>query len=136
MKRILGILLTATLLLAGCTGGLSPLDVGFDEAQVKGTAAGVVALANGGDYEGIWTRMREDVQEQISASELEKAWAGMLTAVGDFVEIANTRCFGATDSATGDAYAVAVVTCRYAHGQRVFTLSFDGEMALVGLYLK
>lgn len=136
MKRILVILLAAALLLAGCVGGLTPLDVGFDEAQVKETAADTVALANEGDYAGLWARMREDVQEQISASELEAAWAGTLTAAGDFVGVANTRCYGTADPATGEAYAVAIVICRYAHGQHVFTLSFDGEMAVVGLYLK
>jgi hypothetical protein len=137
MKKLAFVLFCAMLLLAGCGGNkLAPLDAQFDETVLKERAAEIVDLANAGDYEGLYALVRADVQAQVDAATLSEAWGASITAAGDFVEIKNIRCYGTDDPSTGEAYAVAIVNCRYAHAQHVFTLSFDANLELVGLYLK
>jgi hypothetical protein len=43
---------------------------------------------------------------------------------------------GTKDSTTGEEYAVAQVLCAHEDGNVLYTLSFDTELQLVGLYLK
>lgn len=134
-KLILG--LCCVILLTGCAGnGLDALDARFDEALIKEQATVVVQLANEGDFEGLCELVRTDVRAQVDAAVLEEAWGSAIEAAGDFVEIKNIRCYGTTDAGTGEAYAVAIVNARYAHAQHVFTLSFDANLELVGLYMK
>lgn len=137
MKKLICLLFCAMLLLAGCGGNnLAPLDAQFDEAVLKTRAAEIIEHANAGDYEGLCAFIREDVQAQVDAATLSEAWGGTIEAAGEFVEIKNAYCYGTDDPSTGEAYAVVIVNCRYAHAQHVFTLSFDANLELLGLYLK
>ncbi|MDO4572859.1 MAG: DUF3887 domain-containing protein [Clostridia bacterium] len=132
IRRLAAIMAAALCL--GCAG-LAPLDARFDEEALKERAAEVVRLASAGAYGEVCALLREDLAGELDAAALEAAWSPALDAAGELVEIAKIRC-GGTEDAAGEPFAVAVVNCRCRHGQLIYTLSFDGDMALVGLYLR
>lgn len=125
----------AALLIMGCAAPAA-LAPDFDAAAIGEQAAAVIALANAGDYEGICACLREDLSDALDAAKLEAGWGPVLARAGAFKKLAKLSLYGTTDGKTGEDYAVVVARCRYAGGRLTYTLSFDRDGALVGLYLK
>ena len=55
---------------------------------------------------------------------------------GESMKGEKTTFSGTTDKTTGEEYAVAQVSVKHENANLVYTLSFDKDLALVGLYLK
>ncbi len=137
-RKLLTLFLALSLLLAlvggGCKGRALP--DGFDTDAVKESAMRVVDLTNAGDYAGVVALLRADLTSAVSAEELKTAWGATLSRVGAFESVKKTVLAGTADQATGESYAVCVVICTHEKGDVQYTLSFDKELMLVGLYLK
>ena len=56
--------------------------------------------------------------------------------LGAFTEIRDVGLYGAADSKTGEEYAVAIVAAKYENGTAAFTISYDKDFQIVGLYVK
>jgi len=140
MKKQIKAIVTVTLILAlslsliGCAG--TPLPEGFDAEEVGTAAEEIVGLATAGDFDSIVAMLREDVKASITVDQLKEGWAPSYEKAGAFVSITKTALSGATDKTTGDEYAVAQVLVKHEGANLVYTLSFDKDMALIGLYLK
>jgi hypothetical protein len=140
MKKQISLIVAVTLILAlslslfGCAG--TPLPEGFDKDEVGTAAEEIVGLATAGDFDAIIASLREDVAASITADQLKEGWAPAYQKAGAFVSITKTALSGVTDKATGEEYAVAQVLVKHEGGSLVYTLSFDQDMMLVGLYLK
>ena len=80
--------------------------------------------------------MRADLQGTITADQLREGWASIYEKAGAFVSVTKTTFSGTTDKTTGEEYAVAQVSVKHENANLVYTLSFDKDLALVGLYLK
>ena len=142
MKKLLCAVLAALLLfgLTACGGGKSEsestLPDGFDEESVTAEAKEVVSHANDGDYETICGMLRDDLKDQLTPEALEEAWGDTLGGLGAFQEYKTVATASTQDKTTKEDYAVVGLVCTYEKGEGTFTLSFDKDLALVGLYLK
>ena len=126
--------LTLALGLFGCAGKALP--EGFDKDEVGSAAEEIVGLATAGDFDSIIAMLREDIRNTVTVDQLKEGWAPSYEKAGKFVSITKTALTGATDKTTGEEYAVAQVLVKHEGASLVYTLSFDKDMALIGLYLK
>ena len=126
--------LTLALGLFGCAGKALP--EGFDKDEVGSAAEEIVGLATAGDYDSIVAALRSDLQSSITADQLKEGWAATYEKAGAFKSITKTVLSSTTDATTKEEYAVAQVLVKHENANLVYTLSFDKDLALVGLYLK
>lgn len=140
MKRFRVFMLSVSLLfllglLAGC--GLSmQLSSAYDKTEVESAAKEVVMLAEAGDYAAIIDRLSPSVADALTVESLREGWSPVLEKLGAHSEYKSVVVVGQKDTASGEEYAVAVIVSSHENGTSQFTLSFNEELELVGLYLK
>ena len=140
MKKQMQAIVTVVLVLAlslsliGCAG--APLPKGFDADEVGTAAEEIVGLATTGDYDSIINALRDDLKSSITADQLKEGWAPLFEKAGAFDSITKTVFSSTKDKTTGEEYAVVQVLAKHANANLIYTLSFDKDLALVGLYLK
>jgi len=121
------------ILLTACSApGLSSA---FDEATVKQAAENVVTLLNNQDSNGL----RAIFTSQMDAAITDDVFGQIFSALaegGKFLEIEDMAVYGSTDKSSGEEYAVAVVRAVYDMKTFTYTISFDKDMMLAGLYYK
>lgn len=135
MKRnilLLALLLIVALLASGCY----QFPESFDEGEVTEAAHQAVALLSSGDYAGLNAMLREDLRESLDAAALEAEFGPLIAELGAFESVTASATAGTKDKETKEPYAVIVLACAYENGKADYTMYFDEEMALVGLYLK
>ena len=136
VKKTIAALLALALCLGlfACAG--KPLPEGFDADEVGTQAEEIVGLATMGDYDSIITYLRDDLKATITADQLREGWAATYEKAGAFDSITKIALSGTADQTTGEEYATAQVLVKHENASLVYTLSFDANLALVGLYLK
>ena len=140
MKKQIKSIVAVTLILAlsigvfGCAAAKLP--DGFDKDEVGTAAEEIVGLATEGDFDSIIASMREDLKGSITPDQLKEGWGPIFQNAGTFVSISKTVLSGISDKNTGEEYAMAQVLVKYDKANLVYTLSFDKDLKLVGLYLK
>ena len=117
-----------------CAGGKLP--EGFDKDEVGSAAEEIVGLATTGDYDSIINALRDDLKSSITADQLKEGWAPLLEKAGAFDSITKTVFSSTKDKTTGEEYAVVQLMAKHENANLIYTLSFDKDLALVGLYLK
>ena len=117
-------------MLAGCA---AKLPEGFDEDEVKTAAEDVIILLDKGDGEGLTALMTDEMKAAITDDVQAQIFA-MVDAVGSFQEISEMKTGGTTTNEI--TYAVVVAKVRHEKGEVTYTISFDTEMKLAGLFLK
>lgn len=136
MKRKTGIalacLILAAALLTGCAS--AQLAEGFDKDAVIEKAKQTVDVINTLDYAAMTALMRDDLEAQLSSDKLKENWDKKLTELGAFDKIDNVTVVGQKTQVAD--YAVAVVVAKYKNGNAIYTLSFDKDMELAGMYMK
>lgn len=131
------LLLTALLFILSLTGcGAAPLSDAFVEEDVIASAKETIETVNTLDYEVISTLLREDLRGDLTADDWEAAIGTMLTDAGAFQEYSTFVTVGQTDEATKADYAVVVAICKYENSKITYTLSYDTDLNLIGIYLK
>ena len=140
MNRTIKTVLSVVMILAlsmgmiACAGGKLP--EGFDKDEIGTSAEEIVGLATEGDYDSIILALRDDLKTSITADQLKEGWAATYEKAGAFKSISKTVFSSAKDKTTGEEYAVVQVMAKHENANLVYTLSFDKDLALVGLYLK
>jgi len=140
MKKQIKTILSAMLILAlslsmiGCASNKLP--EGFDKDEVGTSAEEIVGFATAGDYDSIILSLREDLKSGVTADQLKEGWASIYEKAGAFDSITKTVFSSTKDKTTSEEYAVVQVMAKHANANLVYTLSFDKNLALVGLYLK
>lgn len=127
-------LCTLLLFAAGCQS-VPPLSDSFDEATVKQAAKDVVSLINAQDNEALRAACDQTLAIALTDDKLTEIYTA-ISAGGTFSEFGDAIAFGATDKATGAEYGVVVLQAKYESKTLTYTLSFDTEMKLAGLYYK
>ncbi|MEA4914834.1 MAG: DUF3887 domain-containing protein [Christensenella sp.] len=140
MKKQIKTILSAALILVlglsliGCAANKLP--EGFVEEDVGTAAEEIVGLATAGDYDSIILSLRDDLKSSVTADQLKEGWAATYEKAGAFDSITKTVFSSTKDKTTGEEYAVVQVMAKHENANLVYTLSFDKDLMLVGLYLK
>ena len=131
--RILSFVLLAILSLGILSGCAEKLPEGFEEAEVQAAAENVIDLLNQRDAEGLTALMTEEMKAVLTADIQAQIFA-LLDESGAFQEIADLKMGGSTQN--GITYAAVAAKAKYANREITYTISFDQDMKLAGLYLK
>ena len=136
MKKYLRVLIVILVmsLLFGCSG--NKLSDKFDEQEVLDKGKEVVEVINTRQYEDVIALLREDLRSQITADQLVTAWDDQIVAAGEFEKIRNTAIESQEDSVTKEEYVTVVLEAIYAEDTLIYTLSFDEDLMMIGLYMK
>jgi hypothetical protein len=127
--RVLTIVLLAVLSLGALGGCAAKLPEGFDEAEVRTAAENVIDLLNQRDANGLTALMTEEMKVVLT-DDIQ----ALLDESGEFQEIGDLKMGGNTQN--GITYAAVAVKAKYANREITYTISFDMDMKLAGLYLQ
>ncbi len=119
--------------LAGCS---SPkLSSDFNEADVKQAAENVVNLLNAQDSAGLKQLFTTEMTAAITDDVFTQIYADLAEG-GSFEAIENISVIGSTDKSSAEDFAVAIVQAKYEKKTFIYTISFNKQMQLAGLYYK
>ena len=134
MKKLLTIIISVllTLTLSSCT---KELPEQYDEATLLDAALATIELANTLDYEAIASSVREDLYSDTLVEDIKNGWDPILSIAGAYKEYTQYQATYTTDE-DGYEYAVIAIVCKYENDTLTYTLSYDEDYNLVGLYMK
>ncbi len=128
---IIVLVLIATVILSACGG--KPLAAAFDKAAVEAAAKGVVEKLNARDAQGL----RDISNPQLNAA-IDDATMGQIldavAAAGAFNGFGDMAVSGVNTNNLD--YAMVILKADYAQKDLIYTISFDTDMKLAGLYYK
>lgn len=137
MKKTKGkfmlVFVLALVLLVGCSG--QDLADSFDEEEVMDKAERVVTILNEGDSEALLEMSSPELKAALTDETLEEIY-GVINEAGEFKEIRDDNIAGDEDEETGEKYAVVSIKAEYKKGNFIYTISFNEDMELAGLYYK
>ena len=136
-KKKIGILV---LLLVVCAFSLSAcgkkgLSSEFDPEEVEELAISVVEMVNNEDTEGIKSLCNDEMKKTMTDNIFDQV-SDTLKEFGEYKEISKIDLTEVKDKATKKPIAVAILKVKYTNKQVMYTISFDTDMKLAGLYLK
>ncbi|MEA4930074.1 MAG: DUF3887 domain-containing protein [Anaerolineaceae bacterium] len=117
-------------LLAGCG---SKLPEGYDEDELKASAEVVINLLNQRDSVGLNEMMTEDMKAGLT-EEVQAQIFAFLDESGTMKEISSLGVSGSEEN--GITFAVVIAKVAYENRDITYTIGFDPDMKLAGLYLQ
>ena len=130
--KLLGI--SILLILLGCSSNTIPK--GFDEEQLTNQAKLVIEFLHEAEYTKVIALMRNDVASSLPVEMLKDATEAKYAQVGTFEKYGQTVITDTTDPKNSEVYAVVIIVGEYSDGKATYTITFDKELACVGLYIK
>lgn len=129
MKKIYNIFLVmlGLMLITGC--GASKLSDKYDDEKLTTSAEEIIINLNNEKYDDIIAIMDETLKNQLSKEKLEEAWS-------NFKKLGEYESISKIIFREKDGYAVVVAIAEYEEGKIQFTLSYNEDMELAGIYLK
>lgn len=125
------LILISSVLLSGCMEqNLSSI---FNEEEVEKAGEQVVLLLNQRDSDGLWALSDPQLEAALTDDVLEGIYQ-VLSGVGPFEGFEQVRVAGMIDRSIGNDFAVATVKARYQNKSLTYTIIFNEQMDLVGLY--
>lgn len=131
--RFLSIVLLAVMSLAVLGGCAAKLPEGFDETEVQAAAENVIDLLNKRDSEGLTALMTEEMKA-VMTEDIQAQIFALLDSSGAFQEILGLKMAGSTQN--GVTYVAVAAKAKYEKSEITYTISFDQDIKLAGLYLK
>ena len=131
MRKI--IILLSLLLLAGCANSIPD---GFTQSRLENEAQNIVDLLQAGQTQEVISLMRSDVAAMITAEQLTDVIEAKYAQVGALKETQSFLISDTKDPSTDEVYALVIVQVNHEKGRATYTLSFNTQYELVGLYLK
>lgn len=128
------LLLTICLFTLSACGG-NKLSSEFDQNQVEEMATNVVELVNKGDAERIQGLCNGEMKQAMTNDVLNQVF-DTVKEFGEYEEVSKIDVTGINDKSSNEPIAVAVIKAKYADKKATYTISFDTDMKLAGLYLK
>lgn len=133
MKKILAFVLAlSALLLCACGGPVLSED--FDEAEIRANMEKFVLLVSDGDFEAARDMFSSGMQEAMTIEDFQQDVNEKLAELGKFEKIKADAIV--EREIDGENYAVAAVVCEYEEGSATYTITFDTEGRVCGVYLK
>lgn len=138
MKRrtkigLIALLLVCIFTLSACKK--KELSNEFDQEQVEELAISVVNMVNKEDAEGIKAISNEEMKQAMTDDIFEQVF-DMVKQFGEYKEVSEIDVTGVEDKASKEPIAVVVLKAKYTDKEAIYTISFDTDMKLVGLYVK
>jgi hypothetical protein len=134
LVRILFILIIFSITLAACNS-VKLADI-YDENIVTERAKEVVEMINSQDYDKVNAEIRDDLQDQLTASKLKDVIGAKLDEAGAFIEYPSITTLGQKSKTSGEDYATVVLVGKYEKSTLVFTITMDANLDIVGFYVK
>lgn len=129
MKRLSKVLLIVLciMMLGGC--GANKLSSNYSEDKLK--AASEEILKNFGDekFDDVTAKFSADLKKELPASKLKEGWTSLKK--GGKYDSLSKIAFQEQKS-----YAVVVAIGKFEKGKAQFTISFNKDMEVVGIYMK
>ena len=113
-----------------CACGAAPLPEGMTEESVSALATQTVTALSEKDYTAVNDTLSQEMKDALASQPLADIWGPVSEKVGNFVEISSTK-IGASKG-----FATAVVKAKYENATVQFTLSYNTDSELAGLYFK
>jgi len=132
--RIFFILLVFSITLSACAS-VKLSDI-YDEKIVTDRAKKVVEMINSQDYDKVNAEIRDDLQDQLTASKLKDVIGAKLDEAGAFIEYPSISTLGQKSKTSGEDYATVVLVGKYEKSTIVFTITMDFNLDIVGFYVK
>ena len=135
IKRVLFLLSLSIMVfvLSGC--GSTKLADAFDEDTVKEAAQNAIGYLVDGEYDKDIEMMNAAMQQALSAEDLATNMETMNAQTGAFKEYKSIAIVGQQDS-QGTDMAVAVVVAAFEKRNVTYTISFNTDMEIIGLWMK
>ncbi|MBN2089970.1 DUF3887 domain-containing protein [candidate division KSB1 bacterium] len=111
------------------------LSADFNEEDVKQLAQDVVSLLNAQDSDGLRALFTEQMNTAITDDVFVQIYAA-IEGGRKFEAIDNITVVGSTDKSTGEEFATAVVNAKYENQTFTYTITFNKQMQLAGLYYR
>ena len=124
-------LITAVVMTA-CSGKALP--EGFEKEEVIKNAKEVAAQLSEKDYAGVVAKF-SSVMEGLDEETLAESTEGKLEEIGKFETFSSESVTGGSSEKTGD-FATVILVCDHENGSVTYTISFDKEGKICGLYMK
>lgn len=135
MKKTAVLVLVLVLIVSFAACGGKKTSDAFDDSVVKEKAENVISFLNSRDYASVEYMVRDDVKEKLSAQVLTDALDPILDQAGDFKEFASEAVTGSKGS-DSEEYAIAVIKAVYEKQTFIYTITFDRDYKVAGLYIK
>ena len=133
---LLAAVLAALFLLAGCKVKGNPLPQGMEGETVLEQGREVVTMLNGGDWQGVYDRLRSDAQETSSPEAIQSYMEERLNKVGAYQSEKEAMATGQTLKDTGEEYGTAVFYCKHEKKKIMYRVAFSTDMELMGIEVK
>lgn len=124
-KFIIGIL--CMYMLGGC--GASKLSDNYNENKLKESSEKLIDCFNNEKYDNIVDGMDDSLKKQVSSDQLKEAWS-------NFKKVGKYKSISKIIFQEKNSIAIVVVIAQYENSNVQFTLSYNKDMKLVGVYFK
>jgi hypothetical protein len=115
------------MMVGGC--GAKKLSSSYSEDKLKAASEAIINDFNNEKYDDVVTKFKSDLKKDLPASKLKDAWAPHKSK-GKYESISKIAFQEKKD------YAVVIAIAKFEKGNVQFTISFNKDMELVGLYVK
>ena len=132
-EKIILLLGMLVLVLTGCSS--AKLSDAFDEETVIASAQEAIDLLVKGECDKVVEKMSAEMQEALTAEDLAANMEAMDTLTGAFKEYKSSAVVGQQD-AQGTDMAVAVIVAAFEKRNVTYTISYNTDMEIVGLWMK
>ena len=130
MKKIMKImiLVLSFTFFVGC--GAAKLSDKFNEDTLKSESESIIESFNNEQYEDIINKGDDNLKSQLTADQLKEVWDQVSEKIGDYQGISKIAF------KEKEGIASVVVLAKYENSKAQFTMSFNEDMQLVGIFLK
>ncbi len=133
LLSIVIILMTMIFVLSACNGPY--LSDNFDENQVEAKAEKVIALLIIKGTEKIRDMSTEELKHALTDGVFVQIYEDV-QKVGNFKQVKDISVSGSVDKKTKEEFAVVTAKAGYKKGDLIYTISFNKDLELVGLYYR
>ncbi len=126
--KILLMVLLVGVILGGCSS--SKLSDAYNEDELKKDAQRIVSMICNEEYDKVIDQMSDNIKGKISAEQLKEVWQPIKEKVGSFKSIEKEGVIGK------DGLATVVEVAEFENGKAQFTITYNEDMKLEGLYIK
>lgn len=126
--KVLLITLLVGIFITGC--GSNALDKNYDENKLKEEANDVLKMLCNENYKDLSQHMNYKLANVMPADRLKEAWEPIKKDFGEFEEVTNLEVMGKDDLAT------VILTAKFSNRDGQFTITYNKDMMIEGLYIK